>query len=55
LYLPRRVPNKIFLYLPVAIDVVSKKDIQDGLLQMQLPESLTRIPAITVQNRNNEA
>jgi len=41
--------------LPVAIDVVSKKDIQDGLLQMQLSESLTRIPGITVQNRNNEA
>jgi outer membrane receptor for ferrienterochelin and colicin len=25
---------------------VSKKDIQDGLLQMQLSESLTRIPGI---------
>lgn len=41
--------------LPVAIDVVNKKDIQDGLLQMQLSESLTRIPGITAQNRNNEA
>ena len=34
---------------------MSKKDIQDGLLQMQLSESLTRIPATIVQNRNNEA
>lgn len=35
--------------------MVNKKDIQDGLLQMQLSESLTRIPGITAQNRNNEA
>tara|TARA_B110000208_G_scaffold191936_1_gene261066 strand:+ start:964 stop:1242 length:279 start_codon:yes stop_codon:yes gene_type:complete len=55
LSIPRPAPNKIFLYLPVAIDVVSKKDIQDGLLQMKLSESLTHIPAISVQNRNSEA
>lgn len=41
--------------LPVAIDVVSKEDIQDGQLQMQLSESLIRVPGITAQNRNNQA
>ena len=30
------------------------KKIQDGLLQMQLSESLARIPGIAVQDRNNE-
>ncbi len=41
--------------LPIAIDVVTKKDIQDGQLQMTLSESLIRIPGITAQNRNNQA
>ncbi len=41
--------------LPVAIDVVTKKDIQDGQLQMTLSESLIRVPGITAQNRNNQA
>lgn len=41
--------------LPVAIDVVTQKDIQDGQLQMQLSESLIRVPGITAQNRNNQA
>lgn len=41
--------------LPVAIDVVEKKDIQDGQLQMLLSESLIRVPGITAQNRNNQA
>lgn len=41
--------------LPVAIDVVSEKDIKDGQLQMQLSESLIRVPGITAQNRNNQA
>jgi iron complex outermembrane recepter protein len=41
--------------LPVAIDVVEKKDIQDGQLQMTLSESLIRVPGITAQNRNNQA
>jgi iron complex outermembrane receptor protein len=41
--------------LPVAIDVVEKKDIQDGQLQMTLSESLIRIPGITAQNRNNQS
>ncbi|MBX9704867.1 MAG: TonB-dependent receptor, partial [Gammaproteobacteria bacterium] len=41
--------------LPVAIDVVEKKDIQDGQLQMLLTESLIRVPGITAQNRNNQA
>ncbi|MGB4812720.1 MAG: TonB-dependent receptor [Methylophilaceae bacterium] len=41
--------------LPVAIDIVEKKDIQDGQLQMLLSESLIRVPGITAQNRNNQA
>jgi iron complex outermembrane receptor protein len=41
--------------LPVAIDVVEKKDIQDGQLQMTLSESLIRVPGVTAQNRNNQA
>lgn len=41
--------------LPVAIDVVEQKDIQDGQLQMTLSESLIRVPGVTAQNRYNEA
>ncbi len=41
--------------LPVAIDVVSQKNIQEGQLQMTLSESLIRVPGITAQNRYNEA
>lgn len=41
--------------LPVAIDVVEEKDIKDGQLQMQLSESLIRVPGITAQNRNQQA
>jgi iron complex outermembrane recepter protein len=41
--------------LPVAIDVVTKKDIQDGQLQFQLSESLIRIPGISAQDRTNQA
>lgn len=41
--------------LPIAIDVVTKKNIQYGQLQMTLSESLIRIPGITAQNRNNQA
>ncbi len=41
--------------LPVAIDVVGKKDIQDGQLQMTLSESLIRLPGITAQNRTQSA
>lgn len=41
--------------LPVAIDVVSEKDIKDGQLQMQLSESLIRVPGITAQNRTQQA
>lgn len=41
--------------LPVAIDVVSEKDIKNGQLQMQLSESLIRVPGITAQNRNQQA
>ncbi|WP_334108971.1 TonB-dependent receptor family protein [Methylobacillus sp.] len=37
--------------LPVAIDVVSKDNIQDGQAQMTLSESLIRVPGITAQNR----
>lgn len=41
--------------LPVAIDVVQQKDIQDGQLQMTLSESLIRVPGITAQNRTNQS
>lgn len=41
--------------LPVAIDVVDQKDIQDGLLQLQLSESLIRIPGVSAQDRTNQA
>lgn len=41
--------------LPVAIDVVEQKDIQDGQLQMTLSESLIRVPGITAQNRTQQA
>lgn len=41
--------------LPVAIDVVTKENIQNGQLQMLLSESLVRVPGITAQNRNNQA
>jgi iron complex outermembrane recepter protein len=41
--------------LPIAIDVVDQKDIEDGQLQVQLSESLIRLPGITAQNRNNQA
>ncbi len=41
--------------LPMAIDKVEKKDIQDGQLRMTLSESLSRIPGITAQNRNQMA
>lgn len=41
--------------LPMAIDVVDKKDIQDGQLQMTLSESLIRVPGITAQNRTNQS
>ena len=41
--------------LPVAIDVVEEKDLKDGQLQMQLSESLIRVPGITAQNRNQQA
>ncbi|WP_025870214.1 TonB-dependent receptor family protein [Methylobacillus glycogenes] len=37
--------------LPVAIDVVTKENIQDGQAQMTLSESLIRVPGITAQNR----
>lgn len=41
--------------LPMSIDMVEKKDIQDGQLRMTLSESLSRIPGITAQNRNQMA
>jgi iron complex outermembrane receptor protein len=41
--------------LPVAIDVVDMEDIQSGQLQMQLSESLIRIPGISAQDRTNQA
>ncbi len=41
--------------LPVAIDVVDMEDIQAGQLQMQLSESLIRLPGISAQDRTNQA
>ncbi|HQQ34219.1 MAG TPA: Plug domain-containing protein, partial [Methylophilus sp.] len=41
--------------LPVAIDVVDMEDIQTGFLQMQLSESLIRVPGISAQDRTNQA
>jgi len=41
--------------LPVAIDVVSQDQVQDGQARMNLSESLIRIPGITAQNRTQMA
>jgi iron complex outermembrane receptor protein len=41
--------------LPVAIDTVSQSDIQSGQLQINLSESLSRVPGLVVQNRQNYA
>ncbi len=41
--------------LPMSIDKVEKKDIQDGQLRMTLAESLIRVPGLTAQNRNQLA
>ncbi|ACT47289.1 TonB-dependent receptor family protein [Methylotenera mobilis] len=41
--------------LPVAIDVVESKDVQNGQLQMTLSESLIRVPGITAQSRTQSA
>lgn len=41
--------------LPMSIDKVDKKDIQDGQLRMTLSESLARVPGLTAQNRNQMA
>lgn len=41
--------------LPVAIDSVNQAQLQDGQLQVNLSESLARVPGITVQNRQNYA
>lgn len=41
--------------LPVAIDVVEQQNIKDGQLQMNLSESLIRVPGITAQNRTQQA
>ena len=41
--------------LPVAIDVVSQDQIQDGQARMNLSESLIRVPGLTAQNRTQMA
>lgn len=41
--------------LPIAIDVVEQQNIKDGQLQMNLSESLIRVPGITAQNRTQQA
>jgi len=41
--------------LPVSIDSINQAQLQDGQLQVNLSESLARIPGINVQNRQNYA
>jgi iron complex outermembrane receptor protein len=41
--------------LPVAIDVIDATQIQQGQLQVNLSESLARVPGIVAQNRGNYA
>lgn len=41
--------------LPVSIDVIEQKDIQNGQLAQSLSESLIRVPGISAQNRNQMA
>ncbi len=41
--------------LPVSIDSLDKAQLQDGQLQVNLSESLARIPGIVAQNRQNYA
>jgi iron complex outermembrane receptor protein len=41
--------------VPVSIDRIEKATIQDGQLRMTLSESLSRVPGITAQNRNQMA
>jgi len=41
--------------LPVSIDSLDKEQLQDGKLQVNLSESLARIPGIVAQNRQNYA
>lgn len=41
--------------LPLAIDALERSRIQDGQAQVNLSESLVRVPGVTVQNRHNYA
>ncbi len=41
--------------LPVSIDTLSREQLQDGQLQVNLSEALGRIPGIVAQNRQNYA
>jgi iron complex outermembrane receptor protein len=41
--------------LPVSIDSLDREQLQDGQLQVNLSESLVRIPGIVAQNRQNYA
>lgn len=41
--------------LPVSIDSLNKQQLQDGQLQVNLSESLVRVPGIVAQNRQNYA
>jgi iron complex outermembrane receptor protein len=41
--------------LPIAIDSIDQSAIQDGQLQVNLSETLSRVPGIVVQNRQNYA
>jgi iron complex outermembrane receptor protein len=41
--------------LPLSINVIEQKDIQNGQLAQSLSESLIRVPGISAQNRNQMA
>src|SRR5580693_10253644 len=41
--------------LPVSIDRVSQQQIRDGQLQVNLSESLSAVPGVSVENRQNYA
>ena len=41
--------------LPAAIDTVDREQIQQGQLQVNLSESLARVPGMSIQNRRNYA
>jgi iron complex outermembrane recepter protein len=49
-----RIPQDPFA-LPMSIDLIGSDILQSGQLQVNLSETLSRVPGINVQNRNNAA